>query len=87
MLSKTPPQEILLRFASVQGCYTLSYLLHPLQRLVAETNDKIQLSLTVYNTHELRMELLSYGPMVKVLAPPTLRDWLRMQHRTTARQA
>lgn len=33
-------------------------------------DDVIPITLTVYDTHELRMELLSYDPAVKILAPP-----------------
>jgi predicted DNA-binding transcriptional regulator YafY len=38
----------------------------------------------VYDTHELRMELLSYGPDVEVLAPIALRDWLQATHHAAA---
>ena len=55
----------------------------PTTRLVAGTaaNDiEIRLALTVFDTHDLRMKLLSYGPEVEVLATAALRDWLREQH-------
>ena len=80
----TRPQEIHLCFEPVQGRYALSYPLHSSQLLVAQTVDEIQISLTVYDTHELRMELLSYGSDVEVLAPASLREWLRAQHRAAA---
>ena len=80
----TRPQEIRLRFEPVQGRYTLSYPLHPSQQIMAETDDEIQISLTVYDTHEMRMELLSYGPDVEVLAPASLRNWLRATHQAAA---
>lgn len=38
----------------------------------------------MYDTHDLRMELLSYGPEVDVLAPQALREWLRQQHSAAA---
>ena len=69
------PEEIRLRFAEVQGRYAVSFPLHPSQRLVADAGGKIDLSLTVYDTHDLRMELLSYGAEVEVLAPAALRQW------------
>ena len=78
------PQEILLRFAPVQGRYALSYPLHASQAVLLETDQEIRLRLFVYDTHDLRMELLSYGPEVDVLAPASLRDWLRRQHRAAA---
>ncbi|WP_084447765.1 WCX domain-containing protein [Hymenobacter roseosalivarius] len=58
----------------------MSYLLHPSQRLVAATEAAICMRLTVYDTHELGMELLSYGPEVAVLAPAGLREWVREMH-------
>ncbi|MBT9395519.1 WYL domain-containing protein [Hymenobacter sp. NST-14] len=76
------PQLIRLRFAPVQGRYVLSFPLHTSQQLVSETADAICLNLTVYDTHDLRMELLSYGPEVEVLAPAGLRRWLRQAHAT-----
>jgi proteasome accessory factor B len=79
-----PPQEILLSFAPVQGRYALSYPLHPSQTVVNETAKEIRLRLFVYDTHDLRMELLSYGPEVTVLAPASLREWLRSRHRAAA---
>jgi predicted DNA-binding transcriptional regulator YafY len=74
------PQEVVLRFRPEQGRYALSYPLHASQRLVRQSADEIVLALTVFDTHDLRMELLSYGPEVAVLAPPALRDWLQGQH-------
>jgi len=74
------PQEIVLRFRPEQGRYALSYPLHASQRLVRQSATEIVLALTVFDTHDLRMELLSYGPEVAVLAPPALRDWLQGQH-------
>ncbi|RZK26419.1 MAG: WYL domain-containing protein [Hymenobacter sp.] len=44
----------------------------------------MRLALTVFDTHDLRMELLSYGPTVEVLAPAELREWLREQHAAAA---
>ena len=76
----TPPQEIRLRFAPVQGRYALSYPLHSSQEVLVNNEAEICLRLTVYDTHDLRMELLSYGPEVEVLAPAALRAWQRRQH-------
>ncbi|SET50291.1 helix-turn-helix transcriptional regulator [Hymenobacter actinosclerus] len=78
------PARIRLRFAPVQGRYALSYPLHASQQLESETEDAICLSLNVYDTHELRMELLSYGGEVEVLEPPDLRTWLREAHGAAA---
>lgn len=63
-----------------QGRYALSYPLHSSQRILLQNDTETRLALTVFDTHDLRMELLSYGPTVEVLAPASLRDWLRAQH-------
>ena len=74
------PSKVVLRFAPTQGHYVLGYPLHASQRVLLQNDTKIQLALTVFDTHDLRMELLSYGPEVEVLAPAALRDWLQEQH-------
>ncbi|MDO7887915.1 helix-turn-helix transcriptional regulator [Hymenobacter cheonanensis] len=74
------PQEIILRFSPQQGRYALAYPLHASQRVLVHNEAEIRLTLTVFDTHDLRMELLSYGPAVEVLAPAGLRRWLRAQH-------
>jgi hypothetical protein len=79
-----PPQEILLRFEPVQGRYVLGFPLHPSQQLVSTTEDGLIIQLTVYNTHELRMELLSYGASVEVISPLAIRQWLHETHLTAA---
>lgn len=71
------PQEIILRFDPVQGRYMLGYPLHASQRVLAQNDEEICLVIKVFDTHDLRMELLSYGPTVAVLAPAALREWLR----------
>lgn len=73
-----------LRFKPLPGRYALSYPLHSSQQLVTEINGEIQICLTVYDTHKLRMELLSYGTDVEVMTPPALREWLRATHQAAA---
>ncbi len=73
------PQEIVLRFTPVQGRYALGYPLHASQRVVVNDEAEIRLALTVFDTHDLRMELLSYGSAVEVLAPVELRAWVQQQ--------
>ena len=79
------PQRVVLRFGPTQGEYALSYPLHHSQQVLLHTPAELQVALTVYLTHELEMELLSYGPDVEVLAPPALRQRLHERHRTAAR--
>ncbi|MBT2557504.1 WYL domain-containing protein [Hymenobacter sp. ISL-91] len=74
------PAGVVLRFSVMQGRYALSYPLHPSQRVLIQTEEEIRIELRIFDTHDFRMELLSYGPEVEVLAPAELRDWLRQAH-------
>jgi len=78
------PHEVLLRFEPTQGCYALSYPLHASQRVLRRTDDALEVSLRVFLTHELYMELLSYGAAVEVLAPARLREWVHQGHAEAA---
>jgi predicted DNA-binding transcriptional regulator YafY len=48
--------------------------LHHSQKIIKDTDDELQISLTVYLTHDFIMELLSHGNTVKVLSPQSLID-------------
>ena len=74
------PQDVVLSFTAQQGRYALSYPLHTSQRVLLQTDSEIRLGLRVFLTHELYMELLSYGTEVEVLAPTALRAWVRAGH-------
>jgi len=67
----TAPQEIRLRFTLTQGRYVLGYPLHASLRVVTKNPHAIELVLITFDTHDLRMELLSYGPEIAVLVPPS----------------
>lgn len=79
-------QDVVLRLTPTQGRYVLGYPLHPSQRVLLANAAEIQLALRVYVTHDLYMELLSYGAEVEVLAPTSLREWLRTGHTEAATQ-
>lgn len=70
------PQEVVLSLTPTQGRYVQTFPLHSSQRLLSQSEAAIRLSLTVYDTHDLRMELLSMGQEVEVLAPASLREWV-----------
>jgi len=71
------PQEITLLLSPVQGRYVQTFPLHASQRLLSQTASETRVSLRVYDTHDLRMELLSMGEEVEVLAPASLREWMQ----------
>ena len=81
------PTEVVLSFEPTQGRYALSYPLHPSQEVLVANAQEIRLRLKVFDTYELRLELLGYGQYVQALAPPALRAWLHEQHGAAASQA
>ncbi|SFQ48890.1 helix-turn-helix transcriptional regulator [Hymenobacter arizonensis] len=70
------PQDIVLSLTPTQGRYVQSFPLHSSQQLISQTVTETRIGLRVFDTHDLRMELLSMGEEVKVLAPAELRAWL-----------
>lgn len=71
------PQEVTLSLSPVQGRYVQTYPLHASQRVLSQSATATRIRLHVYDTHDLRMELLSMGEEVEVLGPALLRDWMR----------
>jgi predicted DNA-binding transcriptional regulator YafY len=66
------PEEIVLSFSPLQGKYIQSYPLHESQKILIENETELIIELTLYVTHDLIMELLSYGEEVKVIRPESL---------------
>ncbi|MEI7663850.1 MAG: WYL domain-containing protein [Bacteroidota bacterium] len=66
------PEEIILSFEPEQGKYIKSYPIHESQTILADTAGELRISLTLFITHDLVMEILSYGMAVKVIAPARL---------------
>nr|WP_242583269.1 WYL domain-containing protein [Hymenobacter telluris] len=75
-----PPAEIVLALEPTQGQYLKSYPLHTSQCVLVDTEEELLIQLTVYNTHDLLMELLSLGDQVQVLAPASLRAHVKQIH-------
>ena len=71
------PQEVILSLSLTQGRYVQTFPLNATQCLLSQSKTAIRISLSVYDTHDLRMELLSMGEEVEVLAPASLREWMR----------
>lgn len=70
-------QEIVLSLTPTQGRYVQAYPLHTSQQLLHQSETETRIRLRIFDTHDLRMELLSMGEEVEVLAPSSLRDWMR----------
>jgi len=71
-LDDVPPQEIILSFAPEQGKYIKSYPIHESQEVLADDDHELRIKLTLFITHDLVMEILSYGMSVKVISPEQL---------------
>ncbi|WP_035557659.1 helix-turn-helix transcriptional regulator [Hymenobacter sp. IS2118] len=78
------PQEIVLSLTPTQGRYVQSYPLHATQQLLSQSDTETRLRLRIFDTHDLRMELLSMGEEVEVLAPASLRQWLNQTVKAVA---
>jgi predicted DNA-binding transcriptional regulator YafY len=66
------PEEIILSFGPEQGKYIKSYPIHESQVILADNNKELKIGLKLLVTHDLIMEILSYGMSVKIIAPGKL---------------
>lgn len=74
MLSLTP----------TQGRYVQAFPLHNSQQLFSQSETEARIRLRLFDTYDLRMELLSMGEEVKVLAPSSLREWMNQTYKVVA---
>jgi predicted DNA-binding transcriptional regulator YafY len=74
------PKEILLSFDPHQGKYIRTLPLHESQKIIKDDDEELQVSLKLHITHDLVMELLSFGDNMKVLKPESLIDEIRKAH-------
>lgn len=78
----TPPQEaapetIILAFEPLQGKYIKSLPLHHSQKILVDNEEELRISLQLYLTYDLMMELMSFGSAVRVIAPQELAEKLQ----------
>jgi predicted DNA-binding transcriptional regulator YafY len=66
------PEEIILSFEPEQGKYIKSYPIHDSQKILTDNARELRVKLTLFITHDLVMEILSYGMAVKVVSPDKL---------------
>lgn len=74
------PEEILLSFTPTQGKYIKTLPLHPSQEIIDDNADELRIKLDLCVTHDLVMELLSYGPDMQVLQPLSLASEIKQAH-------
>ena len=74
------PQDIILSFDPFQGKYIKTLPLHDTQQVLVDYDDELQIKLKLYITHDLIMELLSFGDNMKVLQPKSLITEIKNAH-------
>lgn len=80
------PQEIILSFDPFQGKYIKTLPLHDTQQVLIDNEDELQIKLKLCVTHDLIMELLSFGDNMKVLQPKSLVKEIKEAHQKSANQ-
>lgn len=71
------PAKIVLRAYNVHRLYMESLPLHDSQRMLEDTGEYADFELYVAPTYDLVMKLLSFGAMIEVLEPVSLRETMR----------
>lgn len=66
------PEKVVLEFENNELRYIIDAPLHPSQKLIKEGKEWSQVELEVFVTHELVMNILSFGNKVKVIKPASL---------------
>jgi predicted DNA-binding transcriptional regulator YafY len=79
-------QDIILSFDPYQGNYIKTLPLHNTQEILIDNAEELRIKLTLYPSFELRMELLSFGNRMKVLAPESLVNEIKKEHREAYKQ-
>lgn len=80
------PEELLLSFDPFQGKYIKSLPLHDSQVIVADNDEETLIKLKLCITHDLIMELLSFGSNMKVIEPKSLADRIKQAHENAFNQ-
>ncbi len=73
------PVEVILSFNVWQGKYIKSLPLHHSQQILVDSSKEFRIKLLLVVTFDLVMEILSYGPDVKVIEPPSLQDEIKLR--------
>jgi len=80
------PQDIVLSFDPIQGKYIKTLPLHETQQILIDNEDELQIKLHLHATHDLIMELLSFGANMKVLKPKSLANEIKAAHKRAFEQ-
>jgi len=80
------PQNIILSFDPFQGKYIKTLPLHDTQQVLVDNDVEMKVKLKLCLTHDLVMELLSFGDNMKVIEPKSLADQIKQAHEKAYRQ-
>jgi len=80
------PQNIILSFDPFQGKYIKTLPLHETQEVLADNDQETRIKLKLCLTHDLVMELLSFGDNMKVIEPKKLADEIKEAHKNAYKQ-
>lgn len=80
------PQDIILSFDPFQGKYIKTLPLHETQQVLVDNDVEMKIKLKLRLTHDLVMELLSFGDNMKVIEPKSLADQIKQAHEKAYRQ-
>lgn len=80
------PQDIILSFDPFQGKYIKTLPLHDTQQVLVDNDEEMKIKLKLCLTHDLVMELLSFGDNMKVIEPKSLADQIKQVHEKAYRQ-
>ena len=69
-------EDIVLSFDTFQGKYIKSFPLHESQEITEDSPKELKIKLKLFITHDLVMELLSYGETLKVIKPASLKTMI-----------
>lgn len=80
------PQDIVLSFVPFQGKYVKTLPLHHTQEILIDSEDELRIKLKLCITHDLIIELLSFGNNMKVLEPKSLIEEIKAAHQKAYKQ-
>ena len=80
------PQDIILSFDPFQGKYIKTLPLHETQQVLVDNDKETRIKLKLCLTHDLIMELLSFGDNMKVIEPKSLADEIKQAHKNAYKQ-